>query len=230
MSWDQVEQEMENVEKIVQAMETEEEEEDKGKETKVEVTSEVRGRVLQPSLSGSEPGTVIRTSTDVGSPPSYRRFSSPRPPRFTIERKMSAGILRTNESGSIRKKSGSAEPTSPAPSVDRLSVTFADLDDSKEDSEQVEKKVEGEKSEAAEMNPELTVEAIEVLGADVVATLGEPTEEYTDSILELQRSKSRGSSNVVSQDPSGRRRSSGGGHRRGSSMSSSIFQGISNSF
>ena len=229
MSWDQVEQEMENVEKIVQAMETEEEE-DKGKETKVEVTSEVRGRVLQPSLSGSEPGTVIRTSTDVGSPPSYRRFSSPRPPRFTIERKMSAGILRTNESGSIRKKSGSAEPTSPAPSVDRLSVTFADLDDSKEDSEQVEKKVEEEKSEAAEMNPELTVEAIEVLGADVVATLGEPTEEYTDSILELQRSKSRGSSNVVSQDPSGRRRSSGGGHRRGSSMSSSIFQGISNSF
>ena len=229
MSWDQVEQEMENVEKIVQAMETEEEE-DKGKETKVEVTSEVRGRVLQPSLSGSEPGTVIRTSTDVGSPPSYRRFSSPRPPRFTIERKMSAGILRTNESGSIRKKSGSAEPTSPAPSVDRLSVTFADLDDSKEDPEQVEKKVEEEKSEAAEMNPELTVEAIEVLGADVVATLGEPTEEYTDSILELQRSKSRGSSNVVSQDPSGRRRSSGGGHRRGSSMSSSIFQGISNSF
>ena len=228
MSWDQVEQEMENVEKIVQAMETEEE--DKGKETKVEVTSEVRGRVLQPSLSGSEPGTVIRTSTDVGSPPSYRRFSSPRPPRFTIERKMSAGILRTNESGSIRKKSGSAEPTSPAPSVDRLSVTFADLDDSKEDSEQVEKKVEGEKSEGAEMNPELTVEAIEVLGADVVATLGEPTEEYTDSILELQRSKSRGSSNVVSQDPSGRRRSSGGGHRRGSSMSSSIFQGSSNSF
>ena len=235
MSWDQVEQEMENVEKIVQAMEIEEEKKEdpielgaRPKETsKVEVTSEVMksGRILQPSLSGSEPGTVIRTSTDVGSPPSYRRFSSPRPPRFTIERKMSAGILRTSEAAERgRKKSVSAEPTSPAPSVDRLSVTFADIENQIEDPpEKVETLPKLDSGE--EVNAQLTVEAIEVLGADVVATLGQPSEEYTDSILELQRSKSRGS-NVVSQDPSGRRRSSGGGHhRRGSSMSSSIFQG-----
>ena len=237
MSWDQVEEEMENVEKIVQAMEIDEKKEDpielgaRPKETsKVEVTSEVMksggGRILQPSLSGSEPGTVIRTSTDVGSPPSYRRFSSPRPPRFTIERKMSAGILRTSPAERGRKKSGggqSAEPTSPAPSVDRLSVTFADIENQKEDNPE---KVETlPQPDSGEVNAELTVEAIEVLGADVVATLGQPSEEYTDSILELQRSKSRGS-NVVSQDPSGRRRSSGGGHhRRGSSMSSSILQG-----
>ena len=237
MSWDQVEEEMENVEKIVQAMEIDEKKEDpielgaRPKETsKVEVTSEVMksggDRILQPSLSGSEPGTVIRTSTDVGSPPSYRRFSSPRPPRFTIERKMSAGILRTSPAERGRKKSGggqSAEPTSPAPSVDRLSVTFADIENQKEDNPE---KVETlPQPDSGEVNAELTVEAIEVLGADVVATLGQPSEEYTDSILELQRSKSRGS-NVVSQDPSGRRRSSGGGHhRRGSSMSSSILQG-----
>ena len=225
MSWDQVEEEMENVEKIVQAMEIDEKKEDpielgaRPKETsKVEVTSEVMksggGRILQPSLSGSEPGTVIRTSTDVGSPPSYRRFSSPRPPRFTIERKMSAGILRTSPAERGRKKSGggqSAEPTSPAPSVDRLSVTFADIENQKEDNPE---KVETlPQPDSGEVNAELTVEAIEVLGADVVATLGQPSEEYTDSILELQRSKSRGS-NVVSQDPSGRRRSSGGGHHR----------------
>ena len=65
-------------------------------------------------------------SSEVNSPPSYRRFSSPRPPRFTLERKLSAGILRT-DTVNRNKSSGSVtvEPTSPAPSVDRLSVTFA---------------------------------------------------------------------------------------------------------
>ena len=73
------------------------------------------------------------------------------------------------------------------------------------------------------MSEELAVEAIEILGEDVVATLGESTEEYTEGILEIQRSKS----SAVSQDPSGRRRSSIS--RRRSSMSSSIFQGKFNS-
>ena len=43
----------------------------------------------------SEPSSVIRGEASIGSPPSYRRFSSPRPPKLVqLERKMSAGILR----------------------------------------------------------------------------------------------------------------------------------------
>ena len=43
----------------------------------------------------SEPPSVIRGAASIGSPPSYRRFSSPRPPKLVpLERKMSAGILR----------------------------------------------------------------------------------------------------------------------------------------
>ena len=61
---------------------------------------------LQPSTSADVP---------ISKPASYRRFSSPQPPKFKLERKMSAGILR----------SSTAEPVSPAPSADRLSVTFA---------------------------------------------------------------------------------------------------------
>ncbi len=66
-----------------------------------------------------------------GTPPSYKRFPSPRPPDLTlqqhppVERKGSAGILRLD--GNLRRR-GSNEPTSPSPSADRLSVTFA-MDD-----------------------------------------------------------------------------------------------------
>ena len=69
----------------------------------------------------SEPSSVIRGAASIGSPPSYRRFSSPRPPKLTLERKMSAGILKATDDGFRRK----VEPASPTPSVDRLSVTFA---------------------------------------------------------------------------------------------------------
>ena len=224
---------MENVEQIVKAMETEEEKVEEGqiepsekpkelgarpKDQNVEISTELKSRIksaVSPSLSGSEPSAAIRTSTDVGSPPSYRRFSSPRPPRFTIERKMSAGILRTSETSGKK----SAEPNSPAPSVDRLSVTFADVEDDEpeKDTENIESKEIPEQAAQELMSEELTEEAMEVFGEDVVATLGETTGEYTEGMLEIQRSKA-----MVSQDPSGRRRSS---TRRRSSMSSSIFQG-----
>ena len=79
-------------------------------------------------IVSTSPKPSLETSGEVSSPPTYRRFSSPRPPRFPIERKMSAGILRidtTNRGKSSGSASVNVEPTSPAPSVDRLSVTFA---------------------------------------------------------------------------------------------------------
>ena len=80
------------------------------------------------TIVSTSPKPSLESSGEVSSPPTYRRFSSPRPPRFPIERKMSAGILRidtTNRGKSSGSASVNVEPTSPAPSVDRLSVTFA---------------------------------------------------------------------------------------------------------
>ncbi len=80
----------------------------------------------------------------------FFRFSSPRPPNLVLtggvppapvgvsssaaasgmmpsERKGSSGILRLDGAFSARRR-GSAEPASPSPSADRLSVTFA-MDD-----------------------------------------------------------------------------------------------------
>ena len=92
-------------------------------------------------ISETEPAATAGLS----SPPhsSYRRYPSPRPPNLPEigalaaaaaaaaaaqgGRKGSAGILRLDGAFSARRR-GSAEPCSPSPSADRLSVSFA-MDD-----------------------------------------------------------------------------------------------------
>ena len=76
-------------------------------------------------------------SSESKKPVSYRRFSSPKPPSKKLAERRSSGILRVDandpKDDHSRKKSRSSlcqEPHSPAPSSDRLSVTFA-MDDDK---------------------------------------------------------------------------------------------------
>ena len=81
----------------------------------------------------------------VGTPPSYRRYESPRPPsteapaagsstastpqppptQSLADRKGSTGILRVDGAFSSRRRSSGEPAVSPAPSTDRMSVTFA---------------------------------------------------------------------------------------------------------
>ena len=82
---------------------------------------------------------------------------------------MSAGILRISETSGKK----SAEPNSPAPSVDRLSVTFADVEDDEPEKETENEVTVPEPTGQEPMTEELAEEAIEVFGEDVVATLGE---------------------------------------------------------
>ena len=78
------------------------------------------------------------TSLYTNSPPSYRRFESPKPPPDGVQRRRSSGggILRTDLGLSPLLKirllpEGTTEPVSPARSADRMSVTFAFDDDQK---------------------------------------------------------------------------------------------------
>ena len=130
---------------------------------------------------------------------------------------MSAGILRLNEN----------QPTSPVPSVDRLSVTFA-MDASEEKPADPKLELKPGQNEA---RPKASENPGDALGIEVTELLGESCEEYAESLMEIHRSKSRGSISIPHDNLLLRRRSSGSVRpaRKQSSASSVIFRGHSSS-
>ena len=87
---------------------------------------------------------------------------------------MSAGILRTSESGSFlgrRRSSITAEPSSPAPSVDRLSVTFA-MDDAEAEVIETHPDQDEDQSELPALPENIFVEESIVQNSDRNLVLG----------------------------------------------------------
>ena len=137
---------------------------------------------------------------------------------------MSAGILRTTNDDSFRIKAG--EPSSPVPSVDRLSVTFA-LDEpepnisiTKEADETTEQVHDAHPLELEVILAPNDLQNVQTHSETRVETpaseqVADENDEYADIIMEIQRSRSRGSM----------RRNSGASYRRksGSLTSSSLF-------
>ena len=136
---------------------------------------------------------------------------------------MSAGILRTTNDDSFRNKAG--EPSSPVPSADRLSVTFA-LDEPEPNiSTTNEAETTEEILDAHPLEPEVILAPNDLqnvqnqsetrIETPVLEQVADENDEYADIIMEIQRSRSRGSM----------RRNSGASFRRksGSLTSSSLF-------
>eukprot|EP00095_Tigriopus_kingsejongensis_P002203 maker-scaffold1312_size48844-snap-gene-0.10 protein:Tk02203 transcript:maker-scaffold1312_size48844-snap-gene-0.10-mRNA-1 annotation:"transmembrane channel-like protein 1" len=183
------------------------------------VATGVRGRGSEPRMSIEDPFVPHSTKghTEPDPQSSYQRFPSPRPPNIIIpqERKGSAGILRLDGTFSARRRS-STEPVSPSPSADRLSVSFA-LDDASAAGDVSptsadtkisldENGIEVGLMDQAEDKPpihesevQITVEEVESLPknfvdehvAAAVGHLDSADDEYTDSLMEITRSRSR---------------------------------------